>query len=69
MEIVAKLLQSNVVEYVFLGVLAVNALLSAVAQGLAVLGKSEKVPTWLNNVALISKKIVDFLSANLAHKK
>ena len=69
MEIIKKLLAGDIVQYIFLGVLILNAILSALSSGLVAIGKSEKVPVWVNNLAIILKKVIDFLSANLAHKK
>ncbi len=68
LEIIQKLLSSDSIKWLLLAVVVINAILSAISTGLALIGKSEKAPSWLSKAADIAKKIVDFLSANLPHK-
>jgi hypothetical protein len=49
-------------------VIVLNIVLSAVSQALDVLKLQEKAP-WLAKVAVVVKKLVDVVSANVAHKQ
>lgn len=69
MEWLDKLLQGDVVKWVLVAMIVINAALSAVAGALEVVGKSEKMPAWVKKAAEILKKVVDILSANIPHKK
>lgn len=69
MEWLNNILKGDVIQWVLVAMIVVNAALSAVAGALEVVGKSEKLPVWVKKAAEILKKVVDILSANVAHKK
>ena len=68
LEIINKLLQGEVIQYVLVGLIVCNAILSSLAQGLALIGKSQKLPVWVYTIALGLRKVIDFVSGNIAHK-
>ena len=68
LDIISKLMSGDTAKWLLLAVVVINAILSSLSVGLELIGKSEKAPAWLKKAAEISKKIVDFLSANIPHK-
>lgn len=69
MEFIEKLLKSDIIQWILVAMIVINAGLSAVAGALEVVGKSDKMPSWVKSVAAVLKKVIDIISANMAHKK
>ena len=68
MDIIGKIISGDNLKWLLLAVIIINAALSGLAQGLEIIGKSDKLPKWVASAAAVLKKIVDFLSANIPHK-
>jgi hypothetical protein len=67
MEWLDKILQGDLVKWVLVAMIVVNAALSAVSGALDVVGKSDKLPAWVKKVAEVLKKVIDIISANVKH--
>lgn len=67
-EFLSKFFSGDNASWLLFAVIMINAMLSAVSVGLEAIGKIEMLPSWVKSVAAIVKKILDFLSANQAHK-
>ena len=68
MEWLQKLLSGENFQWLVVAVFVLNAALSGLSLGLEKIGKVEALPGWVKIVAEALKKIIDILSANLAHK-
>lgn len=67
MDFLDKLLSSATLQYVLVGLIVLNAMLSALSQGLELIGKSDKLPQWVKSVSAALAKVIDWISANRKH--
>lgn len=68
MEWLQKLLSGENFQWLVVAVFVLNSALSGLSLGLEKIGKIEKLPPWTKVVSAALKKIIDILSANIAHK-
>jgi hypothetical protein len=68
MEWLQKLLSGENFQWLVVAVFVLNAALSGLSLGLEKIGKIEMLPSWVKIVAEALKKIIDIISANIAHK-
>lgn len=55
------------IEWLVPAVLVLNVVLSAASKVFEVLGKSEKMPAWVNSLARLAQRATDILGSNRQH--